>query len=446
MGTRTSLAECMTHLHANDPLDRHPQSYYAHLLPAPKPWPQAQGQMTADLCVIGGGLTGLSAALHASQGGLSVIVLEAARVGWGASGRSGGQIGSGLNWAQRKLAHHLGKATARAIWQETETAKAWLYEFIATHVPEAKLQYGILNAALTRGDVEQSLENTRWIADHYGYETQVLSQDEVIGRIGTRAYLGGVLDPGAGFCHPLAVTLALGQVARSADAWIYERSEVLRLDRQKDHWQVTTRQASVKARTVLQATNGLGAQLTRASGARILPLNNYIAVTEPLDPPPMQDRLAVSDSRFVVNYFWQTEDGRLLYGGGESYGRRFPRDIAAKVRSNLARVYPHYAKADITHAWGGTLAVTPTRLPYIAQASPGLFIAGGYSGHGLALAPHAGRAVAEHLLGHPERFNTLAALPVQALPGGRFLGGLITNAAMAAGALGDWLTRPKGPR
>lgn len=429
----------MSWLHANGPLDQHPDSYYAAITPPLAPLPALRGRTEADLCIIGGGLTGLSAAYHAARAGLSVVLLEAARLGWGASGRNGGQVGSGFNWSPQKLAARLGADAARALWDEAQDAKSLVRGLIADHAPEAAYRPGVIHACLDTADLAKERAEADWLADTYGYVSTPLDQDALAARIGSTHYAGGVLDPGAGYCNPLALTLGLARAALTAGAQMHEGSEVTHIRPRADHWRVQTARGQVTARHILHATNGLGTHLTRASAARVLPINNYIAVSERLDTPPMPDPVAVADSRFVVNYFWQTSDNRLVYGGGESYGKGYPRDIAAKVRANLARVYPALRDIRFEHAWGGTLAVTATRLPFIGQPQPGLFTCGGYSGHGLALAPHAGRAVVEAIQGDATRLTRLQSLPTPPLPGGALLGGALTTAAMAWYALRDRL-------
>jgi gamma-glutamylputrescine oxidase len=217
---------------------------------------------------------------------------------------------------------------------------------------------------------------------------------------------------------------------------LFEVSEVHRITAGR----VQTSGGEVRAPFLVHATNGLGPHLTRKVAARVLPINNFIAVTEPLgDAAPMPDPVAVADGRFVVNYFWQTKDGRLVYGGGESYGKRHPVDIATRVRANLARVYPNLSEARFDYAWGGTLAVTATRLPFVADLGQGVFAAGGYSGHGLALSGLAGKALAEAIDGDGARLGVLAQLPVPALPGGRMFGGAMTTAGMMWAAMRDRL-------
>ncbi|SFJ05670.1 NAD(P)/FAD-dependent oxidoreductase [Jannaschia pohangensis] len=416
-------------LHANGDRGVWPGTWYRDGVTLPDPFTPLRGHVTADLCVIGAGITGLSAALLAARAGRSVIVLEAQRVGWGASGRNGGQLGSGFNWSQRKLAAKLGDDAARALWDLAEEAKADARGFM----DGAGYRPGIISACLTAEEYAGAQAEAAWMSTHYGTDTEPLDADAMRGATGSAIYAGGVLDRSAGACNPLAYTLNLMRACVEAGVTIHEMSEVHRLTGTK----VATAAGTVSARHVVQATNGYSPWLTTKTAARVLPINNYIAVTEPLPDFPHRAAFAVADSRFVVNYYWWTDDARLIFGGGESYGRRFPSDIRAKVRANLARVYPDLADVTLSHAWGGTLAVTATRLPYVAEVAPGVFSAGGYSGHGLALAGLFGKVCAEATLGERSRFDLLRTLPVPSLPGGRWLGGLATNAGMAFAALSD---------
>ena len=426
----------MSWLHANAEGGAYPATWYAEGLTFPDPCPPLTDEVEADLCVIGGGLTGLSAALHGARAGMRVVLLEARRIGWGASGRNGGQVGTGLNWSQRKLTATFGEAAARAVWALTEEAKALTRALIAAHAPEAGYRPGIVRAARTSREAAHDAAEARWMAEHYGTASRILDPGATATALGTDAFAGGVLDPTAGFCNPLALTLGLARACAEAGVIVHEGTEA------HDLGPVTrTASGTVAAPYVLHATNGYATHLTRSKAARVLPINNFVAVTEPLgDRTPMPEPLAVADSRTVVNYWWQSGDGRLIYGGGESYGRRFPPDIEARVRANLARTYPGLADVAFTHAWGGTLAVTPTRLPYLAETAPGHYAAGGYSGHGLALSALCGALVVEAIAGDRSRFDALARLPTPALPGGRWVGGAVTNAAMMWGAMRDRLT------
>ncbi len=387
-------------LHANGDEGIWPATIYAEGVTFPEPLPPLAGEATADLCVVGAGITGLSAALHAARAGMSVVLLEAQRVGWGASGRNGGQVGTGFNWSQRRLEAKLGAKTARDLWGLAEEAKA----DVRAAVGEAGWEAGVLSAARTARELAAMAAEAAWMAREYGSDVGVLDAADVFDAVGTRAYAGGVLDRSAGAVNPLAYALGLARDCVAAGVRVHEGSEVTRIA----EGVVETASGRVRARRIVHATNGYGAGLTARTGARVLPINNYVAATERVPDRPKRTiwgNPAVADSQFVVNYFRWTGDGRLIYGGGESYGRRFPTDIRALVRANLARTYPDLADVEITHAWGGTLAVTATRLPWLSEVAPGVFAAGGYSGHGLALAGLFGKLCAEAARGERTRFD-----------------------------------------
>lgn len=426
----------MSWLHANGDEGVWTGTSYALDCERPSPFPPLEGDASIDLCVVGGGITGLSAALHAARAGMSVIVLEAQRVGWGASGRNGGQVGTGFNWSQRKLEAKLGRRIANDLWGLAEEGKALTQDLIAELAPGAGYRPGVISAALNARELDAMAEKNDFMSARYGTCGEVMDRGDIEAALGTRAYAGGVLDRSAGHCDPLAYCFGLARGCVAAGVRIFERSQVVAIDGTV----VRTGSGRISARAVLHATNGYSPGLTARTAARVLPINNYMATTAPVAGRPLfttWGNPALADSRFVVNYFRWTGDGRLIYGGGESYGRRFPSDIRARVRANLARTYPELAKVELTHAWGGTLAVTATRLPWLAETAPGVFAAGGYSGHGLALAGLFGRLVAEAARGERTRFDLVGRLPVPALPGGRWLGGWMAQAGMWVGSVRD---------
>jgi len=430
MGARAPAPQRMTPLFANDPPGSTAPTWYREDFgEVPLPSPPLKGQLKADLCIIGGGFTGLSAAFHATKAGLSVVLLEARYIGFGASARNGGQIGSGYNWSMRDLEARLGRERAKGLWDIAEAGKAQ-----AKTLAGDAFRPGIINACLTRKEAEEAQAEIDQMNNDYSTDYTWLEVDKLQDRIGSSAYTGGAFTSDTGFCNPLVILHGLAKAARDAGAQIFEGALVHDVAAGR----VRTDAGQVRAPHVFVATNGYGANLTRASAARVLPINNYIAVTEPLGAlAPMPKPLAVADSRFVVNYFWQSDDGRLVYGGGESYGTRYPDGIAERVRSALSKVYPELNSVRFTHAWGGTLAVTGTRLPFVGEPKPGLFVAGGFSGHGVALTQSTGAAIVDAILGNRHAFDLLQALPTPPLPGGALFGPLITNAGMAFAAFRD---------
>ncbi|MBB5752328.1 NAD(P)/FAD-dependent oxidoreductase [Prosthecomicrobium pneumaticum] len=403
----------------------HAPSFYAATADAELAFPPLEGDTRADVAIVGGGYTGLSAALHLAEAGVDVVLLEAERVGWGASGRNGGQLHTGQRRDQDWLEARLGLAPARALWTMAEEAKALVHDLIARHGIDAEWRPGLVEAVHKRRMVPHERAYAERLARDYGYrDAEWLEPDRLAAMIGTDAYFGGRLDRGAGHLHPLKFAQGLARAAAKAGARLHEGTRVRRLATGAKPTLETAR-GRVTADIVVLAGNGYLDGIDGTVEARVLPIKNFILTTEPIGAGAAGGLLpggeAVSDSRFVVYYWRPTADGRLLFGGGETYSRTDPRDLFAFVRRHLLRIYPGLADTPISHAWGGTLAVTVKRLPYIRRARPGVYVASGYSGQGVALAPYGGKILAEAIRGDPARLDTFAALPAPAFPGGTLL-------------------------
>lgn len=409
----------MNLLYANDRKGQYPASWYAATAVPTRPRPALTGAAQADVCIIGAGYTGLSAALHLAQAGLSVIVIEAHRAGWGASGRNGGQVGSGQRLDQDWIEGRVGKADAHLMWQIAEEAKALVKGLAEDHaMPGVDWQDGIAHAFLKPSEQRAAAAYAERLERDYGYGMIApLDRVETAQLLGSDAYCGGEIDRGAGHIHPLNFALGLAGAAEAAGAVIHEESEVLSVD-EGERAVVRTASGHVDCAHVVLACNGYLGGLEPRIAARVMPINNFIIATEPLgDRAPMTAPVAVADSRFIVNYWRQSRDGRLIFGGGESYGWRFP-DIAKTVRGPMSKVYPGLADVRIDHAWGGTLAITVTRAPCFVRLRPNVLSASGYSGHGVAMATMAGRIMAEAIAGQAGRFDVMSKLPTPRFPGG----------------------------
>jgi len=400
-------------------------SYYAATADSfPRCAPLA-GMARADVGVVGGGYTGLSAALHLAEGGYRVALLEAENIGFGASGRNGGQLGSGLRKDQAQLEAMLGLAHARRLWEMAELAKAEVRRRIRVHRIGCDLKPGVLHASLKRRYLPAYRRNAEHLQGKYGYDKiRFVDRDEIAAMLGTAIYRGGTLDRGAGHLHPLNYALGLARAAVANGARIYEQSRVVDYRRGKTI-RVRTAAGELHADALLLACNGYLGALEPRIAAHIMPINNFIAATAPLGRRRarglIRDDVAVADSKFVVDYYRLSADHRLLFGGGENYTRRFPRDIRCFVRKPLHKVFPQLADVPLEYAWGGTLAVTVTRLPHFGRLEKNVFYAHGFSGQGLALATLAGKLLAEAAAGTLERFDVFATLPAPAFPGGRLL-------------------------
>ena len=424
-------------LHANDPPKGYPTSWYAATAEAPAERPPLRGETAADLCIVGGGFTGLSAALAAAGAGASVVLVEARRVGWGASGRNGGQVGSGQRVALSELERRFGPDRALALWRLGEAARDEVRRLVEAHAPEARWRPGIAHLEYDAKGAESAMREARLVARRTGgREAEPLDATGAARLTGSRAFAGGVLDRESGHVHPMRLAFGLARAAMAAGARIHEGTRVHRVSEGAETI-VHCHSGRVRAKRVLLACNGYLAGLSEPVEARVMPINNFVVATEPV-PGLMAEDVAAYDSKFVVSYWRMSEDDRLLFGGGESYGYGFPKDIAALVQKPLERIYPQLKGVRIDHAWGGTLAITVNRLPHLAEQGA-VLNASGYSGHGVALGCLAGRLAAEKAGGASEGWDLMAALPTPPFPGGRLGRGALLPLAMGFFALRDRL-------
>lgn len=436
----------MNLLHANDRHGVHAPSWYAATCTLAEHAP-LERHVEADVCIVGGGFTGLSAAATLAARGHDVVLLEAHRLGWGASGRNGGQIGSGFNAAQGDLEHRLGRTRAHALWDIAEETKRDIHALAGRHGVDLEYRPGIVTAQHRVRSVADLHRYCEYLAREYGLDVETLDREALRDLVASEDYHGGALDRSAGHLHPLRLIDALAREALAGGAHLHERSEVVRLEGSSDIGEgrrprLVTPSGSVRAERIVLAGNGyLDALAPREVADRVMPINNFILVTEPLGSRAaalLPGNHAVADSRFVVNYFRRTADERLLFGGGESYGYRFPRDMARRTRRAMLGVFPELAGVRIDFSWGGTLAITRSRLPHVVRLSPRIVSAGGYSGHGVGLAVASGRAIGEALDGDVERFDLLSSLPVGRFPGGPRARPALLALAMSGAA---WLDR-----
>jgi gamma-glutamylputrescine oxidase len=403
----------------------YPSSYYAataHTLPQQR---QLAESLRVDVCIIGAGYTGLSAALHLARAGKSVVILESQRIGWGASGRNGGQLYGGQRKDVDWLEARLGPVEARRLWELGEAAKRLVKRLIEELAIDCDLTPGIAAVAHKPRYVSEYHALADKLATRYGRRgIEKLDARQTRDLLGTDAYYGGYVDWDAAHLHPLNLALGVARACIELGVRVYEDTAALAFD---DTGAVTVRTArgSVIADNLILATNGYLGKLAPKLAGRIMPINNFMIATQPLDAATLNEidprRVAVGDSRFVINYFRISQDGRLLFGGGENYRRGFPRDIAAFVRPYMLKIYPQLERTKIDYAWGGTLAITLNRMPHFGRLSPHVYFAHGYSGQGVGLAHLAGRLLAETIGGDPKQFDAFAALPTRPFPGGRWL-------------------------
>jgi gamma-glutamylputrescine oxidase len=427
-------------LTANDREGEYPASLYAATANEHLNAGSLSEDLETDICIVGGGYTGLSAALHLARSGASVVLLEANRVGWGASGRNGGQVGAGQRLDPLDLQKLVGGDKARKLWDLAVEATDLVRALIDEHRIACDYRPGVLHTVIKPGEASHLREYVEHIRTEYGHDQATfVDKAELRGMLGTDLYSAGVLDKSAGHLHPLNYALGLGHAAKAAGARIFECSRVTDVS----SGIVRTSGGSVKAGTIILACNGYLGELSGPVAAKVMPINNFIIATEPLGDDVarnlIRDNVAVADDKFVINYFRLSPDQRMIFGGGESYSYKFPSDIRGLVRRNMLKVYPQLKDARIDYAWGGTLAITMNRMPLFAEPAPGILSASGYSGHGIAIATLAGKVLAEKVSGNDARFRLFADVPHMSFPGGVALRSPLLALAMSWYRLRDEL-------
>jgi gamma-glutamylputrescine oxidase len=419
-----------------------PTSWYAATATPFPTLPTLQQDVRADVCVIGAGYTGLGAALELATRGVSVVVLEAAQVGSGGSGRNGGQVHTGQRNDQGWLEKALGRDAALALWRMSQDARAHLLALIAEHDIACDFRPGMIHARHRKGGEAQDAAHVAFMRDRYGYDQLALVDAAALAdELGTDVYHGGLVDRGGGHLHPLNLALGMARAAMAAGATIHERTRATAWRREGGTIVVDTPQGRVTCDQLILTGDGyLDALAGGAARARVMPINNFLLATEPLGDRAetiIRCGAAVADSRFVINYFRKSPDGRLIFGGGENYRPGFPPDLKAFVRRHMLKVYPDLAGVEVTHAWGGTLGITVHRAPFVRELAPGVRIAAGYSGQGVMLAPWFGKLLADAALGEGEGVELLSRLPTPPFPGGRLLRWPLTVAGLSWYALRD---------
>lgn len=403
----------------------HPDSYYKATAIGMRDYPVLDVDRQADVCVIGAGFTGLSAALNLAERGLDVVLLEAERIGFGASGRCGGLVGSGQRQEVLEAEKMFGLERSQELWGFAEAAKQEIAYRVEKHDIACDLQRGQLVGVHKKRYLGWARETADALAERYSYPfCAALNAEETRARVATDSFLEGLYDSEAQSLHPLNYCLGLARAAAEAGVRIYENSRVQKYS-QTDPAKVETDSGSVTAPFVVLACNGYLGDLEPRVAGKIMPINNFMIATEPLGESRGKElingRFGVHDTRFVVNYFRMSDDHRLLFGGGENYRAGFPSNIKKFVRPYMLKLFPQLKDVAIDYGWGGTLSVTVNRLPHVGRLPPNVFFAQGYSGHGISTASFAGKVIAEAITGTAGRFDVLADYPTHTFPGGTLL-------------------------
>jgi gamma-glutamylputrescine oxidase len=400
-------------------------SYYQATASQWEACPPLQGAASTDICVVGGGLAGLSAALNLAERGFAVTLLEGSAIGFGASGRNGGQVIAGYACGTDTLRAQLGSELARVMWELSVEAVDIIDERVRKHGIECDWTRGFCNAAIKPRHMQELEAWQREAETDFGYSGMQLWDKAVLAQqLGSERYLGGLFDPRSGHLHPLNYTLGLARAAIVAGVKIYEQTPVLRLE-QGAQPVVHAEQGLVRCQHVVLACNAYIGQLVPQLERKIMPAGTYVIATEPLGRERasslIANQMAVCDTNFVLDYYRLSADHRLLFGGKVSYSGREPHDLAGAMRQDMLRVFPQLADVKVDYAWGGFCDITVNRAPDLGRLDGNIYYMQGFSGHGVNVTGIAGKVIAEAIAGTAGRLDLFARLKHRDFPGGKLL-------------------------
>ncbi|MCP1462711.1 MULTISPECIES: FAD-binding oxidoreductase [unclassified Pseudomonas] len=406
----------------------HARSYYLASANAMPERPALGADLSADVCVIGAGFTGVNTAIELAQRGLSVILLEARRIGWGASGRNGGQLIRGIGHDVSGFARYVGEEGVRYLERAGIESVALVGERIREHGIDCDLRWGFAELANTPAQFAAFKGEQDSLARlGYVHETRLVGPQDIRDVVDSTQYAGALVDMGSGHLHPLNLVLGEAQVAESLGVRIFEHTEVLELIH-GDTVQVRCAGGTVRAASLVLACNAHLEELEPRLSGKVLPAGSYIIATEPLSVAQanqlIPQNLALCDQKVGLDYYRLSADRRLLFGGACHYSGRDPKDIAAYMQPKMLKVFPQLADTAIAFQWGGRIGITANRFPQVGRLKqyPNVFYAQGYSGHGLNVTHWCARLLAEGIhAGHSQGLDIFSRVPHMTFPGGKAL-------------------------
>jgi len=403
----------------------HCASYYAATLVERTDYPVLEGESEADVCVVGAGFTGVAAALTLAERGYRVAMIEANRIGWGASGRNGGQLLYGMSGAAR-LRRQNGANIDDLLWMLRRRGNEIVEERVRKYDIRCDLRHGFVEVALKRSQLK-SFEEEREEHERRGCgaEVRMIGASELHNLIGTPRYLGGLLSESNAHLHPLNLCAGEARAAASLGAQVYERSPVLRIEHGARPRAVTAR-GSVRADHLVLAGGAYHALEQQKLGGLSFAASSFMIATERLSALLVHEinprNLAVADANVVLDYFRLTPDRRLLFGGHCNYSGRVPSSIQGSLRPRLAEVYPQFARIRVDYEWGGRMGIVINRIPLIGRIAPNVYYSQSYSGHGLNVSHMAAEVLSDAIAGSMERFDVFARVKHVRLPVGEWAG------------------------
>ena len=401
----------------------YPPSYYAASRNIIRQSAVLEGEVNTDICVVGAVYSGLSAAISLAEHGFKVVVIEAAEVGWGASGRNGGQVVNGLNASLGTIQRRYGEKTANFVGSLLQEGAGIIYDRVARYGINCDLKRGNIYAAYTQKHMEELEAKKALWARHGMNDHELLDRNQIRAHIGSDVYAGGMIDHSGGHMHPLNLCLGEAAALESLGGVIYERSPVTKVEQDAAGATVHTAEGRVKANTAIICGNAYLGNVVPELTARVMPVSTQMMATEPLGEERARALLptdmCVEDVRYILDYFRLSADHRLIFGGGVVYGGTDPADVVAKLRPNMDKVFPQLKDVKIEFAWSGNFALSFSRVPQMGRLGKNIYFAHGYSGHGVTGSHLFGRILGEAVRGDVSRFDTFASLPWIPFPGGR---------------------------
>lgn len=420
----------------------YPPSWYAASAEPLPPQPAMAGDIDADVCILGAGYVGLSTALKLAEAGYRVVVLEAERIGWGASGRNGGQVLPGFGCGEAKLAALVGRDDARKLFDWSCEGVRLIHERRERHGIDCDWREGHTTVAIKPRQVVELQTWQRELENDYGYPMPWWDREQLRAQLDSQRYLGGLYDANAGHLHPLKYALGLGRAALAAGVRIFEHSPVLRMTHGTKPV-LHTAHGTVRCDFAVLAGNALVKGVAPELDRKIMPVGTYIAATAPLGAERAQalirNDMAVADCNWALDYFRLSSDHRLLFGGRASYSNFQPPNLGWVMTRRMRKVFPQLADVGFDHVWGGTIDISFNRAPHWGRIGANVYFAQGFSGHGVAATNLAGRIIAEAIRGQNERLDVFARIAHHDFPGGRTFRTPMLVAAMAWYKLRDAL-------
>ena len=401
----------------------YPDSYYAASRNIDRTPTVLEGDIQADVAVLGAGYSGLSTAIHLAEKGYKVAVVEGARVGWGASGRNGGQIVNGLNASLDTIRRRYGEEAGAFVGGLVQEGGRIIRRLVSTYGIDCDLKDGNIYAAYTAAHMKD-LEHKKALWKRYGMDDHQLLDREAMRRlVNTDAYVGGMLDTTGGHMHPLNLTLGEAKALESLGGTIYEQSPVTKVEHEADKPVIHTAKGRVTANVAVLCGNAYLGHVVPKLVSRVMPVSTQMMATEPLGRERalslIPSDMCVEDVRYILDYFRLSADNRMIFGGGTVYGGTDPADVRAKLRPNMEKVFPSLKGVKIDHAWSGNFALSFSRVPQMGKIGRNTYFAHGYSGHGVTGSHLFGKILSEAIDGDLSRFSQFEKLPWIPFPGGR---------------------------